>query len=380
MVNRIARTITWSGLAWLALTPVVCQGQNLYQQTNLVTDGGDPNITAAHTDPALVNPWGISFLPGSPFWISDNGTGLSTLYNKAGVPFPPPPNGPLQVSIPGDGTPTGTVADSSGSFNGDRFLFASEDGTISGWKGGPAASTLVPGSAANVYKGLALGSSGGNNYLYAANFRAGTIDAFNTSIAPAFTGQFVDPNLPSGYAPFNVANIGGTLYVTYAKQDQFKHDDQAGTGNGFIDKFSTDGTFLGRFATGSAVGGTISALDSPWAMALAPSDFGAFSNDLLVGNFGSGAIDAFDSSGDFLGSLKDQDGKPLLIDGLWGLAFGGGGTNGGDPNKLYFTAGPNDESNGLFGSLTAVPEPSTVVPMLFGTLSVAGFLLRRRKA
>jgi uncharacterized protein (TIGR03118 family) len=342
-------------------------------QTNLVSDQAG---VALHQDTDLVNAWGLSHGANGPFWISDNGSGKTTLYDGQGTKIA------LTVSIPpvGSGTPTGQVFNSFGAsaFGGNNFLFVSEDGTISAWKGadGTTAQTMVPGSSSNVYKGVALGASGGNDYLYAANFRQGTIDVFNSSFAHAsLAGSFTDPTLPAGYAPFNVQNLNGKLYVTYAVQDGAKHDDVAGAGHGVVAVFNTDGTFVSQLAAGGT-------LNSPWGLELAPATWGYthFDNALLVGNFGDGTINAFDpTTGAFLGRLRDQNQNLLQIDGLWGLAFGAGVRNG-DPNALYFTAGPNGESDGLFGKLTPAtptPEPSSLVLCGLGAAGLA-FVARRR--
>ena len=313
------------------------------------------------TDPNLVNPWGISSSAASPFWVANNGTGVSTLYNGAGQPFPVA--SPLVVTIPppsggtGPATPTGQVFNGTSAFNGDLFIFATEDGTIAGWRGalGTTAELLVDNSAAGaVYKGLALGIVAGHSYLYAANFRNGTIDVFRGDAgAPFLPGNFIDPNLPAGYAPFNIQNLGGSLYVTYALQDAAKHDDVPGPGHGYVNVFDLNGNLQRRLISQGP-------LNSPWGLALAPAKFGAFSNDLLVGNFGDGTINAFDPlTGNLLGTVKDSRGNPIVIDGLWSLIFGNGG-NGGEPNRLYFTAGPGGELHGLFGSLA----PATLVPFL----------------
>lgn len=344
----------------------------LFNQTNLVTNDQMAN-PAQTTDPNLVNAWGISSSPTSPFWVSDNGAGVATLYNVN-------PNtnatsiASLVVTIPpaGSGTPTGNVFNgNSGAFNGDLFLFVSEDGTISGWRGalGTTAETLQVASDANVYKGTTEATVGGNTYLYAANFRAGTIDVLKGSPgAPDLAGHFTDPNLPAGYAPFNIRLLGNRLYVTYALQDASKHDDAAGAGHGFVSVFDTQGNFLGRVGSGGT-------LNSPWGLALAPMSFGPLAGDLLVGNFGDGRINAFDLSTDtFVGQLLGTDGSELTIDGLWGLTVGNDG-NGGSSNKLYFTAGPDGEMNGLFGVITAVPEPGTI--WLLGAGLGVGLLRRK---
>ena len=337
--------------------------KSFYQQTNLVSD--IPGL-AAQTDPHLVNPWGMALSDTSPFWVSDNGTGVATLYNGTGQPFPV--GSPLVVTIPGS-TPTGQVFNpqtinptstdflvTDGSKSGPSFfIFATEDGTISGWNPSvPAflsttAILAVDNSASDaVYKGLALGRTPAGSFLYAANFHAGSIDVFDKDFKPAsLAGSFSDPDIPDDFAPFNIQNLGNQLYVTYAKQDADKRDDVAGEGNGFVNVFDTSGNFIRRIASRGK-------LNSPWGLALAPAGFGKFSHDFLVGNFGDGRINAFDLSTDtFRGQLRDSKGKPITIDGLWALTFGKDGQNNGPTNILFFTAGIDEEQHGLFGSLKA---------------------------
>lgn len=340
--------------------------------TNLVTDDQSAN-PAQITDADLKNAWGVSYAPTGPFWLSDNGTGKSTLYSVSPATKAVAKIG-LTVSIPGAGNPTGQVFNGSASnFQGDNFLFVSEDGTVSGWRGalGTTAETLQTGSPSNVYKGSALATVGQSEYLYAANFKAGTIDVIRgTAGAPALAGNFVDPNLPSGYAPFNVQNINGALYVTYAVQDADKEDDVKGAGHGVVDVFDTQGNLVSRFTAGGP-------LNSPWGMAIAPSSFGALAGKLLVGNFGDGTINAYDpTTHQFLGALTGKDGKPISIDGLWALTVGNDGL-GGSSQALFFTAGPNDEAHGLFGVLSAVPEPSTYALFAVGLIGLC--IARRRK-
>lgn len=351
----------------LALLPLAHAAQaRAFDVTPLVTD--DPSANPAQiTDAGLVNAWGLAYTPTGPFWLSANGAGTSPLYRVASLTQVTTKLG-LTVAIPGDGSVTGQVYNSTGAsaFHGDTFLFASEDGTVSGWRGalGGNAETLVAASSANVYKGLAFADIGGNGYAYGANFRTGTIDVIKGNATEAnLPGSFVDPNLPSGYAPFNIQNLGGTLYATYAKQDATGHDDVAGAGFGFVDRFDVRGHFLGRVASGGP-------LNSPWGLALAPSSFGALSGALLVGNFGDGHINAFDPlTHRYLGAVSGADGNPLAIDGLWALAVGND-AGAGNSQLLYYTAGPNGESHGVFGVLTPVPEPSTYALMLAGLIVV----------
>ncbi len=343
-------------------------------RTDLITDnqGANPALT---TDPNLVNAWGMSFSGTSPFWVSDNGTGLSTLYAVNPLTNIPVKQG-LEVSIPGDGSVTGQFFNpDTTAFNNDRFLFVSEDGTISGWRGalGTQAEVLQTGSASNVYKGVTEASVGGHSYMYAANFRAGTVDVIKGDAgAPSLTGNFTDPNLPAGFAPFNIQNLGGRIYVTYALQDGAKHDDVAGAGNGFVDVFDTQGNFLGRI-------GSQGTLNSPWGLTIAPASLGSFAGDLLVGNFGDGHINIFNlANNTFVGQLNGQDGNPIAIDGLWGLAVGNNGSAGSN-QKIYFTAGPDGESHGLFGVLTPVPEPASLGIGVMGVL-IGVIAYRRRRA
>jgi uncharacterized protein (TIGR03118 family) len=346
-MDRGTRSALVVGLALLGSAAGSARA-DFFEQANLVTSA---------TDPDLINPWGISHSGTSPFWVSDNGTGKSTLYNSVGAKHG------LIVTMPAGSEPiTGQVFNSSANFNGDRFLFASEAGTIAGWR--PALGTTaeqVFAVAGAVYKGLAI--TGAQDNLLAANFHSGAVDVFDsTHTAPI--GSFFDPTAPAGYAPFNIQNIGGKIYVTYAQQDATGHEDVPGVGHGLVDVFDPVTHTFTRLVTGSAAGGTVDALNSPWGLALAPSTFGAFGDKLLVGNFGDGKINAFDpTSGAFLGTLTDANGDPLVNPGLWGLIFGNGGS-GGDPNKLYFTAGGAEEDIGVFGQISAIPEPASVV--LFG--------------
>lgn len=342
--------------------------------TNLITNDQSAN-TAQTTDPDLVNAWGISYLPTGPFWVSDNGTGVTTLYQVDPATNTTTKLG-LTVSIPGDGSISGQTANpnfASGAFGGNLFVFVSEDGTVSGWRSslGTTAEVLQTGLDTNVYKGTTVASVGGHSYLYSTNFRAGTIDILKGDAgAPDLTGKFTDPNLPSGYSPFNIQNINGTIYVTYAIPNADRKDDVPGMGNGIVDAFDTNGNLLARI-------GSNGTLDSPWGLALAPASFGSIAGDLLVGNFGDGTINIFDLSTDtFVGLLKDRDGNIITIDGLWGL-IAGNGTLAGNANSIYFSAGPDGESNGLFGVLAPTPEPWTMSLLLAG-FGILLFMHRRR--
>jgi uncharacterized protein (TIGR03118 family) len=319
-----------------------------FLETNLVSNGAVP---AQIVDLQLKNPWGLSSSSGSPMWVSDNNAGVSTLYNLTTTPVQ---KVGLTVTIlpgkgsppPSIGSPTGTVFNGSSDFHGDRFLFATEDGTIAGWQSsdGIVAVTEVDNSmvgAGAVYKGLAIGNNGTANHLYAANFRFGTVDVFNSDFTQA--ASFTDPKIPAGYAPFGIQVFGQVLYVTYAMQNAAKHDDVAGQGHGFVDAFDLSGNLIDRLVSHGQ-------LDSPWGIAIAPASFGDFAGDLLVGNFGNGRINAYTpDKGNFRGQLESGSG-PIMIDGLWGLRVGNGGS-GGDANKIYFSAGINGENDGLVGSI-----------------------------
>jgi len=334
-----------------------------YAQHNLVSDGFVP---ADHINPDVVNAWGLVSGPTTPWWIVDNGTGKSTLYNVATGTFP------LTVTVPGaggaQGNPTGIVFNGGSGFvvnNGvgtsaARFIFASEDGTLSAFRGVPVV-TVVPNAQAPahgaIYKGLAIDSDTNGQFLYATDFHNGAVDIFDASFhAVSMPGAFTDPTLPAGFAPFGIQNINGTIYVTYALQDEDKKDDVAGPGNGFVDSFTTSGAFIRRVAS-------MGELNSPWGLALAPANFGRFSGDLLIGNFGDGRIHAFrEEDGEFeaVGLLHSAGGKPIQIDGLWALQFGHGASASsanGLTNTLFFTAGPAEEEHGLFGSIVNVPPP-----------------------
>jgi len=381
--NRAWRgAIVQLGLCWAISGLATTSQGGFISVTNLVTD--DQSVNSAQiTDPFLKNAWGISHSGGSPFWVSDNATGVATLYSvnpatnataKVNLGTPPDPSGGVVIPPFGAGNPTGQVFNSAGAsaFNGDTFLFVSEDGTISGWRNalGTRAEVLQLSDPGNVYKGTTLDTTGGHSYLLSANFRAGTIDVLKGDVgAPGLGGKFVDPGTPSGYAPFNIQVLGGRVYVTYAQQDAEKHDDVAGPGHGFVSAFDLQGNFLGRI-------GSAGTLDSPWGLAIAPTSFQGLAGDLLVGNFGDGRINVFNpdpSAAAFLGQLTGADGRPIVIDGLWGLMPGNDG-NGGSSQKIYFAAGPSDETHGLFGVLQSetVPEPSSMVLGLIAAGLLAG--------
>jgi len=332
-----------------------------FERTDLVSDIPD----AAHfTDPNLVNAWGIAASATGPFWVADNGTSVSTLYNGDGAPFPLA--SPLVVSIPapeassgageGEGSlPTGIVFNGTIDFvvtQGDvsgpaLFIFDTEAGTIAGWNPtvNPTNAITVSDDEDAIYKGLAIGKNGSANFIYTTNFFLGEVEVYDKDFAEVdLGGAFDDPNIPEGFAPFGIQNVGGNLYVTYAKQDANHEDDVAGPGNGYVDEFDTDGNLIRRFASQGT-------LNSPWGLALAPSSFGTFAGALLVGNFGDGRINAFNvSSGAFLGQLGNTGGNAVTVPGLWGLIVGNG-MAGGDSDTIYFTAGPDGEEHGLFGSV-----------------------------
>ncbi len=345
-LTRVGGASACASLLLLSLGSAVSAQTNTYVNTPLVSDlaGKAPN-----QDPNLVNPWGLAAVPGDPWWVSDNGTGLSTLYDGQGniqslvVTIPPSAS-----STSPTGTPTGIVANTTTDFGGSFFIFDSEDGTISTWAGAPSATIVVDKGAAAVYKGLTTAQIGSVNVLYAANFRAGTVEVFDTNFNPVTltAGAFTDPALPAGFAPFNVQAINGNIFVAFAKQDAAKHDEIDGPGLGFVEEFTTSGKLVMRFEHGGY-------LDAPWGFALAPSNFGKFSNDLLVGNFGSGAIVAYDmTTGKAVGALANPGGKAVAIPGLWAISFGLGGSTG-PTDWLYYTAGIKAEAHGLFGYIVA---------------------------
>jgi uncharacterized protein (TIGR03118 family) len=358
-----ARGWDWTRIAmFVMLGAGVASGQR-YTETKLTSNVAG---AAANTDANLVNAWGLSRGTNTPWWVSDGGTGLSTLYNAAGVAQA------RVVTVPG-GAPTGTVFNGSSDFElapsqPARFLFVSEDGTVSGWNStlaDPTHAVVVAVTPGAVYRGLAMAFADGKRRLYAADFRGGKIDIFDTSFhkvgeldtqfrsiwrGPSdddYSGLEFEGNRRP-LAPFNIQNIGGSLFVTFARPDSSGQDEIAGPGNGAVAVYSPTGKAVRLFEH-------VDDLNAPWGLALAPGDFGPFSHHLLVGQFGSGEILAFDiQTGRFAGKMLNAQGQTLTIDGLWALSFGSGAAASGPSNTLYFTAGPNDEQNGLFGSLTAV--------------------------
>jgi uncharacterized protein (TIGR03118 family) len=362
MIRRLAGLVLAAVLPLLA-TPAAAKN---YQQVNLVSDLSGATVVDAN----LLNPWGIVNPPGGPLWVSDNNAGVSTLYQGTGakvaltVTIPPPMGGM------GPATPTGVVWNGTRGFivtnsamvsGAAAFIFDTEDGTISGWNStvdpivaGLSTATLAKDNSLSgaVYKGLALGSRSAlasNNlgvYLYATNFNAAVVEEYDSTFT--LVKSFTDTTLPSGYAPFGIRNINGNLYVTFALQNALKHDDVPGKGHGFVDVFDTDGNLLQRFASKGK-------LNSPWGLALAPADFGKFSNRLLIGNTGDGRINAYNlANGNFVGTLDGQNGKPISNDRLWALDFGDS-VVAASPNDLFFTAGIKNEADGLFGKIVAVP-------------------------
>ena len=358
--SSVQLTSTATGISVDTKPPTGTRQVTRFSVHNLVSD---VDGKADQLDLKLVNPWGMSVSPTGPFWISNNRSGSSTVYNTTGQPFPTPTALLVTIPAPTSGSsrssPTGQVFNSTNVFEiapgkPATFLFATEEGTISGWNTAVDAGkavVMVGGSGSNtaVYKGLALASSGAGPMLYAANFSAGAIDVFDANFSPAtVTGGFKDPNLPTGFAPFNIQKIGRRLMVTYALQDGAKHDSVPGLGNGIVNVFDTDGNLRQRLISNGA-------LNSPWGLAIAPQFFGDLSSTLLVANFGDCRVNAFDlTTGEFLGTLQDPSGAPIVIEGLWGLQTGNGHT-GGDSNVVYFTAGISGggriQDHGLFGSI-----------------------------
>jgi uncharacterized protein (TIGR03118 family) len=351
--------IRFTSLALAAVAVLVAVGAaqgresaSIYTVHALVSDSSATPAPA--TDASLVNSWGLSAGPTTPWWAANNGTNTSTLYSGTGTKLP------LTVSVPG--SPTGTVfngnaADFGVSQNGKsgpaKFLFATESGTILGWTPAVNGATAVVGadrsSAGAIYKGLAIA----NDRLYATDFHNGRVDVFDASFKlVATSGGFKDPKVASGFAPFGIQALGSDIFVTYAKQDAAAKDDTPVPGQAYVDEFTPDGALVGHVVNS---GRKNAPLNAPWGLALAPAGFGGFAGDLLVGNFGNGRISAYAHRGSawvYKGQLRAADGTPISIDGLWAIAFGNGAAAG-PVTTLYFLSGPSGEQHGLYGSITA---------------------------
>ncbi|MFC4313813.1 TIGR03118 family protein [Steroidobacter flavus] len=369
-----AKLFPWSSFVWIALTlptlPALAHdndnnngngngnGQTVYESKVLVSNGGIP---ANFTDPNLINGWGVAFNPNGFVWVNAADAGKSVLYDGNGQPQS------LVVTVPGpgggEGNPTGIVFSggmdfvvSNGTTNGPaRFLFATEQGTIAGWAPNVNATNAIQAvdnsSKKAHYTGLALSGNGTTHLLYAANFSQARIDVFDgTFKSVSVPGGFTDSKLPKLYAPFGIQAIGGDIYVTYAKQEEEGGDEEEqGAGLGIVNVFDPEGHLIRRIATRGP-------LNAPWGIALAPASFGGFGGALLIGNLGDGTINAFGPrSGKFLGALSGADHKPLHVDGLWGMQFGNG-ISGQETNSLFWAAGPNDESDGAYGVISAVSK------------------------
>jgi uncharacterized protein (TIGR03118 family) len=354
--NRSSKAILPSLACLVILSCSACNHHPLpspshrYQQVNLVAD--TTGYGAAMIDQNLKNPWGIAIAPSGPIWVSDNHTGVTTIYDATGKTLIPP------ITIPSadpksPGAPTGQVYNYTSDFiipstmQKSKFIFAGEDGTISAWSSGKSASIVADRSNKDaVYKGLTIAQNDSVNFLYVTNFKKAKIDVFDKDFKYVTGMPFHDPAIPSGFAPFNIENIGGMLYVTYAKQKgPDNEDDQPGVGNGYVDIFKPDGSLVKRFASKGK-------LNSPWGLAMAPSGFGLGGNALLVGNFGDGKINIYDKQGHFQGQLEDKNGRVIAIDGLWAIVVPGAQVTSINPDWLFFAAGPDDETHGLFGYLT----------------------------
>ena len=347
-----ARSTAIVGLAFLLVGAAFAQH---YTRTDLTTNSSSVSA-APNIDPNLVNAWGLSRATSSPWWVADNGTGLSTLYDLNGVPqslvvtIPPPKN------TKGPSAPTGTIFNYTSDFNvapGEpaAFIFVTEDGTISGWNAAVnlnAAILMVNNPKKAIYKGCAIATTGNGSRLYATNFKTGNVEVYNGSFQRVLREErFKDTTLPPNFVPFGIQNVGGNIVVTFAQRDPGSEDENHGPGLGAVRVFDTDGHLLLRLQHGMF-------LNAPWGIAMAPGDFGTFNHRILIGNFGDGTIDAFNAfSGRFEGTLLDPTGAPLAIDGLWALSFAGDATQNGAPTDLYFSAGPDDEGDGLFGKINA---------------------------
>jgi uncharacterized protein (TIGR03118 family) len=348
-VRRVLLALAFAlGVAIVAVSPLRAAERTSFSMVPLVSD--QPGV-APNTDPNLVNAWGLTSSPTSPWWVSDNGTDKSTLYRGSdGMPFPL--GNPLVVNV--HNAPTGTVFNPTAGFvlpTGGRalFLFDTEEGKVLGWNGAQGTNAVVVANLDDgaIYKGLAIADTVAGPRLYAADFHNAKVDVFDGSFGLVPDSGFVDPALPSGYAPFGIQTIGDRVFVTYANQDADAEDEIAGQGKGFVDAYDFAGNLVSRVAQHGQ-------LNAPWGLAIAPDSFGRFAGDLLVGNFGDGQINAYEEldNGHFAhrGELRDESGRSLSIDGLWALEVGQGGNNG-PAGTLFFTAGPDDESHGLFGQI-----------------------------
>jgi uncharacterized protein (TIGR03118 family) len=324
-----------------------------YQVTNLVSDQA---LAGAITDTQLVNPWGLAYGPTTDFWVANQGTATTTVYDGLGHM----PTTPIVVTVPpmaGHAMvgPTGVVFNGTAtSFSGDEFVIASLDGCLCGWSTGSVMTRRVDNSGSATYTGLAVGTSGTATYLFAANLNSGTVDVFDTSYAPVNlgAGALVDPTLPAGFSPYNVQVLGGKLYVTYAQHAAAAPRETTGAGLGYVSVFNLDGSFVRRVASAGS-------LNAPWGMAIAPATFGTFAGALLVGNFGDGRITAFDATtGALKGQLSDANGIPFTISGLWAMTFGND-VSAGSSSQLYVTAGPQAQTHGLFATIS-YGAPGTV--------------------
>jgi uncharacterized protein (TIGR03118 family) len=338
-MSRLRRVAIAAALACLVVPSAALArhgGGGNYQQTNLVSNQAG---VAQLMDPNLKNAWGIAAGPTTPLWVADNGTDKATIYR--GFPTDPITIARPPVDIPG-GEPTGQVFSGTSAFGGAFFIFDSESGNIVSWS--PSAGAQIARSVPDaIFKGLAIASRGGQPFLYATDFHNNKVDVFDSGFAPVtMPGGFTDNRLPAGYAPFGIQAIGRFIFVTYAQQDANAEDDVKGAGHGFVDVYTPGGFLVKRFARRGP-------LNSPWGVVLAPSGFGKFSHKLLIGNFGDGRINGYSVRGRFRGQLSSH-GSPITIDGLWGLRFGNGVT--GTPKTLLFSAGPDDEANGLLGAIT----------------------------
>lgn len=352
LINAVLVLLAIISLQACKKNPLHNPFENDFNQVNLVANNS--SYSPVTVDANLLNAWGLAFAPTGPAWVSANGSGLSTIYSSTGSILRPPVTIPTNGAATG-GTPTGQVFNASTGFrlsngNAAKFIFVGEDGIISGWNGGNAAEVALNNNATAVYKGVTIAMNNNVPYLYAANFKTRKVEVYDT-LWNAVAEPFNDPYIPANYSPFNVQNIGGKIYVLYAQLGDGL-DEAHGPGTGIIDIYNPDGSLARRFTSHGV-------LNAPWGIAWTPASFfGSAANTatvILVGNFGDGRINAFDESGNFLGPLKSK-GKPVVIDGLWALSFAPVTATSIDADWLFFTAGPNDEADGLFGYLAPVPK------------------------